>query len=111
MNDFEPSYDDLKIELTYMKQYVDQLRYQIVELKRNRFGSTSEKFDNPMQKHLHFNEINDPIDVTGMPELATEIPSHKSKKKSRFNLIARKNFMFSSSQEGARALCLNFSLI
>ena len=38
MNDCQPSYDDLKIELDYMKQYVDQLRYQIAELKRNRFG-------------------------------------------------------------------------
>ena len=26
-------------------------------------------------------------------------------------VIARKNFMFSASQEGARALCLHFSLI
>ena len=32
-----------------------------------------------------FNETNDPIDVTGMPELEAEIPSHKRKKKSRSN--------------------------
>ena len=55
MNDFQPSYDDLKIELDYMKQYVDQIRYQIGELKRNRFGSRSEKRDNPMQNILDFN--------------------------------------------------------
>ena len=85
MNDCQPSYDDLKIELDYMKQYVDQLRYQIAELKRNRFGSRSEKCDNPMQNVLDFNETNDPIDVTGMPELEAEIPSHKRKKKSRSN--------------------------
>ena len=83
MNDCQPSYDDLKIELAYMKQDVDQLRYQIAELKRNRFGSRSEKFNNPMQNVLDFNETNDPIDVAGMPELEAEIPSHKRKKKSR----------------------------
>ena len=77
MNDCGPSYDDLKIELDYMKQYVDQLRYQIAELKRNRFGSRSETCDNSMQNVLDFNETNDPIDVTGMPELEAEIPSHK----------------------------------
>jgi hypothetical protein len=60
-----------------MKQYVDQLRYQIAELKRNLFGSRSEKFDNPMQNVLDFNETNYPIDVTGMTELEAKIPSHK----------------------------------
>ena len=36
-----------------------------------------------MQNVLDFNETNDPIDVAGMPELESGIPSHKRKKKSR----------------------------
>ena len=36
-----------------------------------------------MQNILDFSETNDPIDVTGIPERATEIPSRKRKNKSR----------------------------
>ena len=55
----------------------------IAEFRRNRFCVKSEKFDNPFQKHLEFENHNRPLENATEEEIT--VPAHKRKMNSKSN--------------------------
>ena len=74
------SYEDLASKVEYLQHYVEQLQHMIAAFKRNRFGAKSEKFENPFQQHLDFDDHNKPLETSPEVEEEITVPAHKRKK-------------------------------
>ena len=78
------SYEDLETKIEYQDQYIEQLQHMIADLRRNRFGVKSERFEHPSQGKL---ELDNNQLIQQSPEAfdETTVPSHKRKKRSKSN--------------------------
>ena len=83
MTNTKLTYEDLASKVEYQQQYIEQLQHMIAEFRRNRFGVKSEKFDNPFQKNLEFDDHNKPLENATEEEIT--VPAHKRKMKSKSN--------------------------
>ena len=83
--DIKLTYEDLESKVEYQQQYIEQLQHMVAEFRRNRFGVKSEKFDNPLQKHLEFDDPDKPLENSLDVEEEITVPAHKRKKKSKSN--------------------------